>query len=612
MKTLRLIWRFRIKKSPLFWLLMVISLIPPLITLAQTSDVEPRYPIMEIGRGTAADFAWHPDGRMIAVGGSQGLWLYTASFDLIASFESSPITHLVWNPDGTHLISAQADGSVLEWTIQDENGVYTAQSSGIKSDETAVTTLAWSPNGQLLAVGQADGTILLWQDRRFTSIQAHQGAVSAFAWKNDAEYVSAGADRLLISSSGASWESDSVIRGLAWSPDGSWLAGAGDDLIIWETDQFQELYRLTDHPVQVNDVAWSGRFLASVSGDYFRGSELRLWDAITFTPISVLPGTAAFTRVISRPGSSQIAVGGLDNLIRTIQPDSGQVIAVLQGHLNAVDALAWSPDGGELASASEDGIIRLWQLDQPIASFQGHLSGVNALGWSPDGLMIASAGWDNTVRVWMRSSGKIRAVMLGHTDRVWAVAWNPDGSILASASRDGSLRLWNPYTGDLLQTMRAGIGELNTAVWSPDGTKIASSSDNGEVWVWDVATGAPLHVLSGHNRYVWSLVWEPHGSRLISASWFDGSIRVWDTDSGERVEALSSGSIQAIEWSPGGTYLATGGSDGTLRIWDLPDNGRVTQVLTHHKKAIYTLAWSPDGSQLASGGAEGVIFIWGQ
>src|SRR5262249_14429682 len=114
-------------------------------------------------------------------------------------------------------------------------------------------------------------------------------------------------------------------------------------------------------------------------------------------------------------------------------------------HPRRAPGVAFSPDGGALATGCEDGIVRLWDPATGVcrAELPGHDRVVNHVAFSPDGSRLASAGDDHTVRVWDVAAGKGPRVLRGHTEALQDVGFSPDGRHLASCGADGTARVWD-------------------------------------------------------------------------------------------------------------------------------------------------------------------------
>jgi WD40 repeat protein len=147
----------------------------------------------------------------------------------------------------------------------------------------------------------------------------------------------------------------------------------------------------------------------------------------------------------------------------------GGPIAVLTGHTDLINTVAFSPDGATLATGSVDGTARLWnaRTGPPVATLTGHTRSVWAVAFSPDGAILATGSVDGTARLWNARTGGPIAVLTAHTDRISTVAFSPDGTTLATGSWDHTARLWNVgWHTDPLRVMCADVGPPTADEWT--------------------------------------------------------------------------------------------------------------------------------------------------
>jgi WD40 repeat protein len=298
------------------------------------------------------------------------------------------------------------------------------------------------------------------------------------------------------------------------------------------------------------------------------------------------------------PNGRCLATASDDGTIKLWDP-AGRLLNTLLGHEHWVHAVSWAPNGQILASASSDKTIRLWEPKQGrlLNILKGHKYGVRAISWAPDGQTLASASSDKTVRLWEPRQGRLLNILEGHEGGVEAVSWAPDGQALASASSDKTVRLWEPTQGLVLGTLRGHMGWVRAVSWAPDGKTLASASDDNTVCLWEPIHGQRLNTLKQHHDWVFAISWAPDGKQLASASG-DKTVRLWDPVHGQLLSTLHGHQdrVFAVSWAPDGKTLASASNDQTVRLWD-PRRGRLLNTLQGYEHSVQ---WSPPGRTLVS------------
>lgn len=281
-------------------------------------------------------------------------------------------------------------------------------------------------------------------------------------------------------------------------------------------------------PVRALSISADGREALSGSFD----SSAIIWSLEGGAARAVLRAHAGgVNAVLALPGG-RFATGGEDGRLALwgdddfTRPKSFEAV-----HTAPIAALAASPDGEWIASASWDSSVALTSLaGAPLRRFEGHQGNVNGVGFSRDGRMVVSAGYDATLRLTPLDGSAPRVVKL--PSALNALAVSPSGEI-ATGAADGSVFLLTPG-GVLRLQIEAAEAPVIALAFSPDGMRLAAASPRGGVGLFDVASGKPVFTLNGPGLPVWSLGFTPDGRQILTGG-SDRLVRRWDARSGDHL-----------------------------------------------------------------------------
>ena len=292
---------------------------------------------------------------------------------------------------------------------------------------------------------------------------------------------------------------DDQIISMAFLPDANQLATTSlpNKVQLWDLkkETSREFDGLTDW-VRCLDISADGSYVVAGSGgfddenrEFVIGKDnlAILWDVKTATEVQRFgPINNPITAVAISPDSQEIATGSDDGLVRVWDQTTGQVKLELSGHGPMVRSVKFVPKHHWVASGGIDSTIRVWDLDSAteIRCIKGHVGGIETIACSSNGKWIASGSKDTTVRIWEIESGEEIKRFNGHLFHVTSVCFSPDDRFVLSGSFDHTMRLWDVATGTELRLFSGHTNGLNSVAFSPDGKHVASGAVDQTARIW--------------------------------------------------------------------------------------------------------------------------------
>jgi hypothetical protein len=260
--------------------------------------------------------------------------------------------------------------------------------------------------------------------------------------------------------------------------------------------------------------------------------------------------------------------------------DADAVLQPTKGTANA-SCLAIDPTSRYAAVGTADGHIDVWDLKErvkeetlPGSAPAGGGTAVSAVAFSPDGTRLVSASLDYSIRLWNWGRGQEVGRMDAHdnsTGKPQSLAFSPNGQFLVVGDSRGNARVIRVEGNQEVGTYhvhRRGVGPVASMVVAPDNRRVVSAGHDGTARVWELLTGKELVVFDRHAGRVLAVAVSPDGHCVLSAG-DDGVVRLWDLDDGREVYHFT-GRADPLGFFPDGRHAFAGGADRALHVWRLP------------------------------------------
>lgn len=647
------------KTKKLFFATFLLTFVIFSISFAQdnTQVGLPEGAIARLGKGGINIMRFSPDGTHLAVGTDVGLWLYdvpTAKETALFTGHTGQVNALTFSSDGSMLASGGFNSPVIQVWDPETSGKLTSlkltqdrfsvraltffgrsivaikgskamifvnpESGDIlseKSFENSYNVVAFSQDGTILAAAERNGKIHLWD----TKTSSQRGTLTGH-----------GDDR------------GKRIGALAFSPDGKILASGGQDniVLLWDTQKHTKIGTLKAHTGWVTAIAFSEDGKTLASGD--ANKEIILWDLDTgkqrtnITTHKSTINTLAFAPVETPLYGMCLASGSADGTIRFWNPKNGEELSTFStGHIESVEAVAFSENDTTLVSAAFNGIVDVWSLKtRSIKSTftEGQCDLVHFATISSDGALFAKIGRkgliafnpytygfggnfivDGKLRLWKISTGEEITKQWEKSNSIYADAgqFSSNNNILA-VSRSQAITGYHVYSGTELFHLKSKGRFMNRKpVFSPDGKWIALNEPHNITNIWNIEFPDKPAIIS--NKKADGIAFSPDGSTLAMMS--NNGIHLWKFGiESEEEQTLIRGNFVAIEnfirFSPDGSTLLLSimnDQSNTIQLWDA-QTGRGRRVLSGHTEPVKTLMFSHDGKTLATGSQDGTILLW--
>lgn len=513
------------------------------------------------------DAIYSPNGRYIMTLDNEGVVrTWSAATGLVQGGVSvrPHDTAIAYSPDHNFIATGDIEGVVYIWSAFD--GSYVAS---IRAHDSTILSITFSPDSAYVLSAGEDLTARLWQlefpGRSLGKIQPGSAPV-----------VPARQESQVVLHLVHEFRHQARVHRAIFDPNQALIITASGDATVrvWDANDFSLLHNFVEHRGQALAVAYSPieSQITSASAD----GSTRVWSPYRHpdAPLWASVGDQHVFALALDPDGMRAAATSEDGSVTVWDIDDGAIVNRIASRYHVVSPdVAYDPSGSRVVTTT-DSYARVWSLDgDELFTLEERAERSNwiySAVFSPDGRYIATASEQGWVRLWDAQTGESVRHVFEAADEERSVAFSPDGSRLAAAGDDGLARVWDVGTDTLLLTLAGHHNGILSVAFSPDGRSLVTASQDMTARIWDAETGVELHVLAGHRSLVKSAVFSPDG-RLVATVGYDATARIWDAETGAwlRTIAWSGDNMTDVAFTPDGQYLLTTDWGGNVRQWDI-------------------------------------------
>ena len=349
-------------------------------------------------------------------------------------------------------------------------------------------------------------------------------------------------------------------------PNNKFIALALDDhtIHLFDTETLKLKGKLTGHTSRIwaTDVKYDGTTIWSCE----HNGDIIVWDAKTYKKInSYKPGTFNTMTLRAHPSSPILFIADGKEVLY-LNPESGNIIRRYSPTANKVINLSYSPANNQLAAATLDVNLKIWDLQK----------------------------------------GKVERVIAGF----WPVTYSEKGKHIIAMNNTIQLGVWDSETGALLHQLNTGRELIQHLSVSKDEKTLAGGGYMGIVKIWDLENKKLAHQLSGHSGGVLSSDFHP-SKNILASSGMDGTIHIWDSKKGALITKIDTAHqivASDVKFNHSGTLMASCGWDNKIHIWDTQTWKKIKTLKGHHNM-IKTISWHSSDKYLVSGAGNNAVSV---